>query len=235
MLDDIQFLAGKDSTQEEFFHTFNALIGTNKQIILTCDRFPREVDGLESRLKSRLAWGLGVPVDPPDYETRAQIVMAKAQARNVQVSEEVAFLLAKRLHTNVRDLEGALNTLIAQANFTGRPITVDFAQETLRQLFRAQQQTLSIPNIIRVVADYYGVQQKDLLGSNRRATFVLPRHMAMALAQELTDSSLPAIGEAFSGRDHTTVLHACRKMAEKRRTDGKLSEDWDKLIRKLSE
>ena len=235
LLDDIQFLAGKDSTQEEFFHTFNALIGTNKQIILTCDRFPREVDGLESRLKSRLAWGLGVPVDPPDYETRAQIVMAKAQARNVQVSEEVAFLLAKRLHTNVRDLEGALNTLIAQANFTGRPITVDFAQETLRQLFRAQQQTLSIPNIIRVVADYYGVQQKDLLGSNRRATFVLPRHMAMALAQELTDSSLPAIGETFSGRDHTTVLHACRKMAEKRRTDGKLSEDWDKLIRKLSE
>ena len=161
--------------------------------------------------------------------------MTKAAARNVQLPEDVAFLLAKRLHSNVRDLEGALNTLIAQANFTGRPITVDFAQETLRQLFRVQQQSLSIPNIIRVVADYYGVQQKDLLGTNRRATFVLPRHMAMALAKELTDESLPGIGEAFSGRDHTTVLHACKKMAEKRRTDGKIAEDWDKLVRKLSE
>ena len=235
LIDDIQFLAGKDSTQEEFFHTFNTLFDLNKQIILTCDRFPREVDGLEARLKSRLAWGLGVAVDPPDFETRAQIVLRKARDRNVQMPEEVAFLLAKRMHSNVRDLEGALNSLIAQANFTGRPITVDFAQETLRSMFRSQQQSLSIPNIIRVVADYYGVQEKDLKGTNRRATFVLPRHMAMSLSKELTDESLPGIGEAFNGRDHTTVMHACRKMAEKRRTDGRIAEDWDKLVRKLTE
>lgn len=234
LLDDVQFLAGKESTQQEFFHAFNTLFALNRQIILTCDRFPKEVDGLESRLKSRLSWGVGVPVDPPDFETRMQIALTKAAARNVQLSDDVAALLAKRLQSNVRDLEGALNTLIAQANFTGKPITVDFAQETLKQMFHVQRQSLSIPNIIRVVADYYGVQQKDLLGSNRRATFVLPRHMAMALAKELTDESLPGIGEAFSGRDHTTVMHACKKITEKRRTDGKIAEEWDKLVRILN-
>jgi len=235
LIDDIQFFAGKDRTQEEFFHTFNALFESRQQIIMTCDRYPREVDGLEPRLKSRLSWGLSVAIDPPDFETRAAIVLSKARERGIHVPDEVAFLLAKKMRSNVRDLEGALNTLAARANFTGRPITVEFAQETLRDLLRAQQAAISIPNIQKVVADYYGLQIKDLLGKKRTRSLARPRQVAMALAKELTEHSLPEIGDAFAGRDHTTVLHACRQIRNLMETDGKLREDWDKLIRKLSE
>ncbi|HRN61852.1 MAG TPA: chromosomal replication initiator protein DnaA [Luteimonas sp.] len=235
LIDDIQFFAGKDRTQEEFFHTFNALFETRQQIIMTCDRYPREVEGLEPRLKSRLSWGLSVAIDPPDFETRAAIVLAKARERGTIVPDEVAFLLAKKMHGNVRDLEGALNSLAARANFTGRTITVEFAQETLRDLLRAQQQSIGIPNIQKVVADYYGLQIKDLLSKRRTRSLARPRQMAMALAKELTEHSLPEIGDAFAGRDHTTVLHACRQVRNLMETDGKLREDWDKLIRKLSE
>lgn len=235
LIDDIQFFAGKDRTQEEFFHTFNTLFDSKQQIIMTCDRYPREVDGLEPRLKSRLAWGLSVAIDPPDFETRAAIVLAKAHERGTQVPDDVAFLLAKKMHSNVRDLEGALNTLAARANFMGRPITVEFAQETLRDLLRAQQQAISIANIQKVVADYYGLQIKDLLSKRRTRSLARPRQVAMALSKELTEHSLPEIGDAFAGRDHTTVLHACRQIRTLIESDGKLREDWDKLIRKLSE
>ena len=235
LIDDIQFFAGKDRTQEEFFHTFNALFDTRQQIILTCDRYPREVEGLEPRLKSRLAWGLSVAIEPPDFETRAAIVLAKAHERGTHIPDDVAFLLAKKMRSNVRDLEGALNTLTARANFTGRTITPEFAQETLRDLLRAQQQAISIPNIQKTVADYYGLQIKDLLSKRRTRSLARPRQVAMALAKELTEHSLPEIGDAFAGRDHTTVLHACRQVRTLMETDGKLHEDWDKLIRKLSE
>ena len=235
LIDDIQFFAGKDRTQEEFFHTFNALFDGKQQIILTCDRYPREVEGLEPRLKSRLAWGLSVAIEPPDFETRAQIVLSKARERGVAIPEDVAFLLAKKMRSNVRDLEGALNTLSARANFTGRAITAEFAQETLRDLLRAQQQAISIANIQKAVADYYGLQIKDLLSKRRTRSLARPRQVAMALAKELTEHSLPEIGDAFAGRDHTTVLHACRQIRLLIESDGKLHEDWDKLIRKLSE
>ncbi len=235
LIDDIQFFAGKDRTQEEFFHTFNALFDGRQQIILTCDRYPREVEGLEPRLKSRLAWGLSVAIDPPDFETRAAIVLAKARERGAEIPDEVAFLIAKKMRSNVRDLEGALNTLAARANFTGRAITTEFAQETLRDLLRAQQQAIGIPNIQKTVADYYGLQIKDLLSKRRTRSLARPRQMAMALTKELTEHSLPEIGDAFAGRDHTTVLHACRQIKHLMETDGKLREDWDKLIRKLSE
>ena len=235
LIDDIQFFAGKDRTQEEFFHTFNALFDGRQQIILTCDRYPREVEGLEPRLKSRLAWGLSVAIEPPDFETRAQIVLSKARERGVALPEDVALLLAKRMRSNVRDLEGALNTLAARANFTGRTITPEFAQETLRDLLRAQQQAIGIANIQKAVADYYGLQIKDLLSKRRTRSLARPRQMAMALAKELTEHSLPEIGDAFAGRDHTTVLHACRQIRTLIESDGKLHEDWDKLIRKLSE
>ena len=235
LIDDIQFFAGKDRTQEEFFHTFNALFDGKQQIILTCDRYPREVEGLEPRLKSRLGWGLSVAIDPPDFETRAQIVLSKAAERGTVIPEDVAFLIAKKMRSNVRDLEGALNTLAARANFTGRAITPEFAQETLRDLLRAQQQAISIANIQKTVADYYGLQIKDLLSKRRTRSLARPRQVAMALAKELTEHSLPEIGDAFAGRDHTTVLHACRQIRGLLDTDGKLHEDWEKLIRKLSE
>lgn len=235
LIDDIQFFAGKDRTQEEFFHTFNALFDGRQQIIMTCDRYPREVEGLEPRLKSRLGWGLSVAIDPPDFETRAAIVLAKAAERGTHIPDDVAFLLAKKMRSNVRDLEGALNTLAARANFTGRAITPEFAQETLRDLLRAQQQAIGIGNIQKTVADYYGLQVKDLLGKRRTRSLARPRQVAMALAKELTEHSLPEIGDAFAGRDHTTVLHACRQIRNLMETDGKLREDWDKLIRKLSE
>ena len=235
LIDDIQFFAGKDRTQEEFFHTFNALFDGKQQIILTCDRYPREVEGLEPRLKSRLGWGLSVAIDPPDFETRAQIVLSKARERGALIPEDVAHLIAKKMRSNVRDLEGALNTLAARANFTGRPITADFAQETLRDLLRAQQQSVTIHNIQKVVADYYGLQTKEMLGAKRTRSLARPRQMAMALSKDLTEHSLPEIGDAFGGRDHTTVLHACRTIRSLMETDGKLREDWDKLNRKLSE
>ena len=235
LIDDIQFFAGKERTQEEFFHTFNALFESRQQIIMTCDRFPREVEGLEPRLKSRLASGLSVAIDPPDFETRAQIVLSKAHERGAQIPEDVAFMIAKKLRSNVRDLEGAIYTLAARATFTGHTITAEFAQETLRDLLRAQMQSVSIANIQKTVADYYGLQIKDMLSKKRTRSLARPRQVAMAMAKELTEHSLPEIGDAFAGRDHTTVLHACRQVRKLMETDGKLREDWEKLIRKLSE
>jgi len=235
LIDDIQFFAGKDRTQEEFFHTFNALFDGKQQIILTCDRYPKEVENLEPRLKSRLGWGLSVAIEPPDFETRAAILLAKAQARGIALPDDVAYLIARRMRSNVRDLEGALNTLAARSNFMGRGITVEFAQETLRDLLRAQQQAISIANIQKTVADYYGLRLVELNGKSRTRSLVRPRQIAMGLAKELTEHSLPEIGDAFGGRDHTTVLHACRVVRELLDTDGKLREDWEKLVRKLTE
>jgi chromosomal replication initiator protein len=235
LIDDIQFFAGKNTTQEEFFHTFNSLVDGKQQIILTCDRYPREVENLEPRLKSRLGWGLSVVLEPPDDETRATILMDKAQRRGIELPADVAWQIAKRLHSSVRDLEGALNTLAARANFTGRPITLEFAQETLRDLMRAQATVISLSNIQKTVADYYQLKLSDLLSARRTRSLARPRQVAMALAKELTEHSLPEIGEAFGGRDHTTVLHGCRVVSGLRESDGKIREDWDKLVRKLTE
>ena len=235
LIDDIQFFAGKNTTQEEFFHTFNTLFDGKQQIILTCDRYPREVENLEPRLKSRLGWGLSVAIEPPDFETRAAILTAKASERRMSLPEDVAYLIAKRMRSNVRDLEGALNTLAARSNFMGRPITPEFAQETLRDLLRAQAQVISISNIQKTVADYYQLRMADMLSKRRTRSLARPRQMAMALAKDLTEHSLPEIGDAFGGRDHTTVLHACRVIRDLIGTDGKLHEDWDKLVRKLTE
>ncbi len=235
LIDDIQFFAGKDRTQEEFFNTFNTLFGGKQQLILSCDRYPREVNGLEPRLKSRLGWGLSQAVDPPEFETRAAILLDKAKSRHVELPQEVAFLIAKRIPSNVRELEGALNRLIAQANFSGKPITVEYAQEALRDLLRAHQQVVSIANIQKAIADYYSLQMKELLGAKRTRSLVRPRQMAMALTRELTSHSLPEIGDAFGGRDHTTVMHGCREIKKLINSDGQLREDWDKLLRKLSE
>jgi chromosomal replication initiator protein len=211
------------------------LFDGKQQIILTCDRYPREVEGLEPRLKSRLGWGLSVAIDPPDFETRAQIVLSKARERGASIPDEVAQLIAKKMRSNVRELEGAINKLTAQAGLLGRPVTMEFAQETLRDLWRAQQQAISIANIQKAVADYYGLQLREMLGKKRTRSLARPRQMAMALAKELTEHSLPEIGVAFDGRDHTTVLHACRQIRLLMESDGKLHEDWEKLIRKLSE
>jgi chromosomal replication initiator protein len=235
LIDDIQFFAGKDRTQEEFFHTFNALFDGKQQIILSCDRYPREVDNLEPRLKSRLGWGLSVAIEPPDFETRAAILLAKAQSRAIDLPERVAFLIAKRMRSNVRDLEGALNTLAARANFTGRRITEEFAQEALSDLLRAQAAAISISNIQKSVADYYQLRLNDLLSKRRTRSLARPRQMAMALSKELTEHSLPEIGDAFGGRDHTTVLHACKVIRGLVATDAKMREDWDKLLRRLTE
>ncbi len=235
LIDDIQFFAGKDRTQEEFFHTFNALFELKQQIILTCDRYPKEVDNLEPRLKSRLGWGLSVAIEPPDFETRAAILLAKAAQKGVPLPENVAFLIARRMRSNVRDLEGALNTLAARANFMGRPITEEFAQEALRDLLRAQQAVISLTNIQKTVADYYQLRVSDLLSKRRTRSLARPRQMAMALAKDLTEHSLPEIGDAFGGRDHTTVMHACKVVRGLVGDDPKSREDWDKLVRRLTE
>ena len=235
LIDDIQFFAGKDRTQEEFFHTFNALFELKQQIILTCDRYPKEVDNLEPRLKSRLGWGLSVAIEPPDFETRAAILLAKAAQKNVPLPENVAFLIARRMRSNVRDLEGALNTLAARANFMGRAITEEFAQEALRDLLRAQQAVISLANIQKTVADYFQLRVSDLLSKRRTRSLARPRQMAMALSKELTEHSLPEIGDAFGGRDHTTVMHACKVVRALVGDDPKAREDWDKLVRRLTE
>ncbi len=234
LIDDIQFFAGKDTTQEEFFHTFNALFEGKQQIILTCDRYPKEVDKLEPRLKSRLGWGLSVAIEPPDFETRAAILLSKAHDKGVDVPEDVAMLLARRIRSNVRDLEGALNTLAARANFFGRAISADFAQETLRDLLSTHAQAVTVPNIQKIVADYYQVRLSDLLSKRRVRSLARPRQLAMTLSKELTEHSLPEIGEAFGGRDHTTVLHACRTIRALMDKDMRLKQDWEQLIRILT-
>lgn len=234
LIDDIQFFAGKKSSQEEFFHTFNTLLDSKQQIVLTCDRYPKEVEGLEARLRSRFGWGLTVAIEPPDFETRVAILMNKAQARGVQLKEPVAFLVARRLRSHVRDLEGALNTLIANARFTGREITEGFAREVLRDLLTVHDRLITIENIQKTVCEYYKIRMAELLSKRRHRIIVRPRQMAMALCKELTQHSLPEIGDAFGGRDHTTVLHACRKIDDLCETDGRLREDKVKLLRLLT-
>jgi chromosomal replication initiator protein len=234
LIDDIQFFAGKDRTQEEFFHTFNALLDSKQQIILTCDRYPKEVVGLEARLRSRFGWGLTVAIEPPDFETRVAILMNKAQERGLLLAESIAFLIAKRLRSNVRDLEGALNTLCANARFSGRPITEAFAQEVLRDLLLVHDRMITIENTQKTVAEYYQLKVSDMLSARRTRTLARPRQMAMALCKELTEHSLPEIGVAFGGRDHTTVLHACRRIEGLCATDGRIREDKAHLVRLLT-
>lgn len=234
LIDDIQLFAGKDTTQEEFFHTFNALFEAKQQIILTCDRYPKEVEKLEARLKSRLGWGLSVPIEPPDFETRAAILLSKAHEKGMNMPEDVAMLLAKRIRSNVRDLEGALNTLAARAHFFQRQVTADFAQETLRDILSTHARAVTIPNIQKAVAEYYQLRLSDLLSARRARSIARPRQMAMALAKELTEHSLPEIGEAFGGRDHSTVMHARKKIHELMEQDTRLQQDWSQLIRILT-
>jgi chromosomal replication initiator protein len=235
LIDDVQFFAGKERSQEEFFHTFNALFEAGQQIILTSDRFPKEVEGLEDRLKSRFGWGLTVAVEPPDLETRVAILKSKAlQLFAVDLPNEVAFFIGKRVRSNIRELEGALRRIIANAQFTGRPINVDFAKEALRDMIAAQDRLVTIDNIQRTVSEYYKIRGSDLLSSKRSRMIARPRQVAMALAKELTNHSLPEIGEAFGGRDHTTVLYATRKVAELRETDQRVAEDYNNLLRTLS-
>ncbi|MCL1076328.1 chromosomal replication initiator protein DnaA [Shewanella dokdonensis] len=233
-IDDIQFFANKDRSQEEFFHTFNALLEGNHQIILTSDRYPKEIDGVEDRLKSRFGWGLTVAIEPPELETRVAILMRKALENGITLPDEVAFFIAKRLRSNVRELEGALNRVIANANFTGRPITIDFVREALRDLLALQEKLVTIDNIQKTVAEYYKIKMADMLSKRRSRSVARPRQMAMALSKELTNQSLPEIGDAFGGRDHTTVLHACRKIAQLREESHDIKEDYANLIRTLS-
>lgn len=234
LIDDIQFFAKKDRSQEEFFHTFNALLEGNKQIILTSDRYPKEIDGVEDRLKSRFGWGLNVPIEPPELETRVAILMKKANQSQVKLPEEVAFFIAKRLRSNVRELEGALNRVIANANFTGRPITIDFVKDALRDLLALQDKLVTIDNIQKTVAEYFKIRVADILSKRRSRSVARPRQIAMSLAKELTNHSLPEIGDAFGGRDHTTVLHACRKIKELKEESHEIKEDVQNLIRILS-
>jgi chromosomal replication initiator protein len=233
LIDDIQFFAGKDRTQEEFFHTFNALLEGNQQIILTSDRYPKEVD-VEDRLKSRFGWGLTIAIEPPELETRVAILKRKAEESNINLADEVAFFIAKRLRSNVRELEGALNRVVANANFTGRPITIDFVREALRDLLALQDKLVTIDNIQRTVAEYYKIKVADLLSKRRNRSVARPRQIAMALSKELTNHSLPEIGDAYGGRDHTTVLHACRKVKALREESHDIKEDYSNLTRTLS-
>ncbi len=234
LIDDIQFFAGKERSQEEFFHTFNALLEGNHQVILTSDRYPKEINGVEERLKSRFGWGLTIMVEPPELETRVAILKCKAEEKNINLPDEVAFFVAKRLRSNVRELEGALNRIIANANFTGRAITIDFAKDSLRDLLALQEKLVTIENIQRTVAEYYKIKLQDLLSKRRSRSVARPRQMAMALSKELTNHSLPEIGDAFGGRDHTTVLHACRKIESLRNESHDIQEDYTNLIRILS-
>ena len=234
LIDDIQFFAGKDRSQEEFFHTFNTLLESRQQIILTCDRYPKEVDGIEARLRSRFGWGLTVAVEPPDFETRVAILQSKATERGLELEDPVTFLIAKRIRSNVRDLEGALNSLIANARFSGRTIDLDYTQEILRDVLAVHDRLITIENIQKLVADFYQLRVADLLSKRRTRSIARPRQMAMYLAKQLTEHSLPEIGNAFGGRDHTTVLHACRKIESLCETDGRLREDQSRLMRELT-
>ncbi len=234
LIDDIQFFAGKDRSQEEFFHTFNELLEGQHQVILTCDRYPKEVGGLEERLRSRFGSGLTVAIEPPELETCVAILLTKAQAANVALPEEVAFFIAKRVRSNVRELEGALRRVIANARFTGHAITLEFAKDALRDLLQLQAKLVTIENIQKTVADYYKVRMGDLLSKRRNRSVARPRQVAMALAKELTSHSLPEIGDAFGGRDHTTVLHACKRIKELRGSEQRVSEDYSNLLRTLT-
>ena len=234
LIDDIQFFAGKERSQEEFFHTFNALLESGQQMILTCDRYPKEIAGLEDRLKSRFGWGLTVAVEPPELETRVAILMKKAAEGNIALPEDAAFFLAKKIRSNVRELEGALKRVVANSHFTGEAISTAFVKESLRDLLALQDRKVSIDNIQKTVASYYKIKIADILSKRRSRSVARPRQLAMALAKELTNHSLPEIGDAFGGRDHTTVLHACRKIKELREADRDIHDDYDNLYRTLT-
>lgn len=234
LIDDIQFFARKERSQEEFFHTFNALLEGDHQMILTCDKYPKEINGLEERLKSRFGWGLTVAIEPPELETRVAILMTKAEEAKVDLPHNAAFFIAQRIRSNVRELEGALKRVIANAQFTGEKITTEFVKESLRDLLALQERMVSIENIQKTVAEYYKIKRADLLSKRRTRTVTRPRQVAMSLSKEITNHSLPEIGEAFGGRDHTTVLHACRKVKELRESDSDIDEDYINLLRILT-
>ena len=234
LIDDIQFFAGKERSQEEFFHTFNTLLDKKHQIVLTCDKYPKEIIGLEDRLKSRFGCGLPVSIEPPDMETRAAILMKKAAHVNVELPQEVAFFIAKKIPFNVRDLEGALRRVIANAQFTGREINIEFTKEALHDLISLKDKLVNMDNIQKVVAEYFKIRVADLSSKNRKQTVTRPRQMAMCLARELTSHSFPEIGDAFGGRDHTTVMNACKKIHELKKADHKIAEDYSNLLRTLS-
>lgn len=234
LIDDIQFFAGKERSQEEFFHTFNALFESQQQIILSSDRFPKEVSGLEERLKSRFGWGLTVAIEPPDLETRVAILKSKALQLNAELPNEVAFFMGKRIRSNIRELEGALRRVIANSTFTGTEISLDFAKTALRDMIAAHEKQVTIENIQKTVAEYFQIRTSDLLSPKRSRSIARPRQIAMTLAKELTNHSLPEIGNAFGGRDHTTVIHATRKVKELRESDARIAEDYSNLLRTLS-
>jgi chromosomal replication initiator protein len=233
LIDDIHFIAGKEQSQEEFFHTFNALIDGRKQIVMTCDKYPRELDALDERLKSRFTWGLSVPIEPPELETRVAILLAKAENLGIRLPEDVAMLVAQRIRSNVRELEGALHRLNASARLTGLPITQDFAKACLKDMLASYDRAVTLDNIKRTVANYYNIRLTDLNSVRRTRTLARPRQLAMSLAKELTQHSYPEIGTSF-GKDHTTVLHACRKIAELKTQDDRLKEDYENLLRQLT-
>lgn len=234
LIDDIQFFAGKDGTQEEFFHTFNSLFEGGRQIILTSDRIPRGIENFTERLTSRFGAGLTLEIEPPELETRVAILMKKAEERKIDLPEEVAFFIGQKLRTNVRELEGALNRLHANAEFTGKEITTDFVRETLKDMLALQEKLVTLENIQKIVAEYYRIKVSDLKSKDRSRSVARPRQLAMALAKELTNRSLPEIGKGFGDRDHTTVLHACRTIEKLRKEDSSIDEDWSNLIRTLS-
>ena len=234
LIDDIQFFAGKERSQEEFFHTFNALLEGGQQMSLTCDRYPKEIDGLEERLKSRFGWGLTVAVEPPELETRVAILMKKASQARIDLPPEAAFFIAQRIRSNVRELEGALKRVIASAHFTSKPIDVELIKESLKDLLALQDKQVSMDNIQRTVAEYYKIKVADLMSKRRSRSVARPRQVAMSLSKELTNHSLPEIGDSFGGRDHTTVLHACRKIKELRETNSDIREDYKNLLRSLT-
>ena len=234
LLDDIQFFAGKERSQEEFFHTFNALFEYKKQVVLTCDKYPKEIDGLEDRIKSRLVWGMNVSIDPPDLETRVAILQTKAEALGLSIESNVAFFLARNINSNVRELEGNLRRVIATARFKKCDITLDFAKETLADLVSLNQRLITIEQIQKITAGYYKIRVSDILSAKRDKKTTLPRHVAMAICKELTNNSLPSIGDAFGGRDHTTVLHANRKLSKLRKEDSQIEQDYNNIIHILN-
>tara|TARA_B100000212_G_C27338367_1_gene517952 strand:+ start:52 stop:1341 length:1290 start_codon:yes stop_codon:yes gene_type:complete len=234
LIDDIQFFAGKEQSQEEFFHTFNTLLDRNHQMVLTCDKYPKEIDGLEERLKSRLGWGLPVIIEPPELETRAAVLLSKANSMGVKLPNDCAFYIAQRIRSNIRELEGALKRVVANSRFTDQEIDIPFVKEALKDLFVISAKMVSIDNIQKTVAEYYNIKLSDLLSKRRSRSITRPRQLAMALTKSLTNHSLPEIGEAFNGRDHTTVLHACSKIKELRKEIPSLEEDYRNLNRTLT-
>ncbi|GAA3896368.1 chromosomal replication initiator protein DnaA [Halomonas cibimaris] len=234
LIDDIQFFAGKERSQEEFFHTFNALLEGGQQMILTSDRYPKEISGVEERLKSRFGWGLTVAIEPPELETRVAILMKKADQAKVDLPHDAAFFIAQKIRSNVRELEGALKKVIADSHFMGKPITQTFIRESLKDLLALQDKQVGVDNIQRTVAEYYKIKVADLLSKRRSRSVARPRQVAMALAKELTNHSLPEIGDAFGGRDHTTVLHACRKVRALQEENADIREDYKNLLRLLT-